>query len=209
MNLRTGIAAATVALALAPAASLAVDGVILIDQNKALAGNVTAGDAPGYPIMINTPGSYRLSGNLTVPAGVNGIVFATDGVTLDLNGFAISGPPGQWGLTDASAARSRVTIRNGQVIGFSNSVRLAGSDRVVVEDMLLEPEQSGIAIVVGGFSRVSRNSVVGNGLIQVTCPSIVTENITDGFVSVVVLDTTKQCIRYHNRSLTHGNAINE
>ena len=37
----------------------AVDGVILIDQNKALAGNVTPGDTPGFPVTISLPGSYR------------------------------------------------------------------------------------------------------------------------------------------------------
>ncbi len=52
-------------------------------------------------------------------------------------------------------------------------------------------------------------AVVGNGLIQATCPSIVTENITGGCVSVFVTDQSKQCIRYHNRSSSHGNAINE
>ena len=37
----------------------AVDGVILIDQTKALAGNVTPGDTPGFPVTISLPGSYR------------------------------------------------------------------------------------------------------------------------------------------------------
>ena len=44
--------------------ALAVDGVTLIDQNKALAGSVTPGDTPGFPVTISQPGSYRLSGNL-------------------------------------------------------------------------------------------------------------------------------------------------
>lgn len=187
----------------------AVDGVVLIDQNKALAGNVTAGDTPGYPITINTPGSYRLSSNLTVPASVNGIVFATDGVTLDLNGFTISGPAGQFGITDDSVARSRIAIRNGNVNGFSNSVRMLASNHVVVEGMMLSPQGSAIAVVVGGFSRLQRNTVVGNGLIQATCPSILTENISDGFITSFVTDSTKQCIRYHNRSLNYGGSISE
>lgn len=71
----------------------AVDGVVLIDQNKALAGSVTPGDVPGFPITISQPGSYRLSGNLTVPnANTNGIEITVQNVTIDLNGFAITGP---------------------------------------------------------------------------------------------------------------------
>jgi len=63
-----------------------------IDQNKALAGNVTPGDTPGFPVTLSAPGSYKLTGNLTVPQGSKGIVITADEVTLDLNGFRISGP---------------------------------------------------------------------------------------------------------------------
>jgi hypothetical protein len=45
MQLRSIPAAALAALAFTSLPALAVDGVILIDQNKALAGNVTPGDA--------------------------------------------------------------------------------------------------------------------------------------------------------------------
>jgi hypothetical protein len=48
---------------LLPTAVYGVDGVILIDQNKALAGNVTPGDTPGFPVIISQPGSYRLDSN--------------------------------------------------------------------------------------------------------------------------------------------------
>lgn len=63
-----------------------------IDQSRALAGNVTPGDAPGFPITISQPGSYKLTGNLTVPAGVIGIEITADNVTLDLNGYTVRGP---------------------------------------------------------------------------------------------------------------------
>src|SRR5882672_6643872 len=71
----------------------AVDGVILIDQNRALAGNITPGDAPGFPVTISQSGSYRLSGNITVPdANTTAIQITAAYVTLDLNGFSIIGP---------------------------------------------------------------------------------------------------------------------
>jgi hypothetical protein len=77
-------------LALAAAAQAQV---ITIDQAKALAGNVTPGDTPGFPITISRPGSYRLMGHLTVSdANAAGIVVTTSRVTLDLNGFTLSGP---------------------------------------------------------------------------------------------------------------------
>ena len=72
----------------------AVDGVILIDQNKALAGGVTPGDAPGYPIQITKGGSYKLSGDLTVAdLTTTGFSLETNQpVTIDFNGFSLSGP---------------------------------------------------------------------------------------------------------------------
>ena len=58
--------AATAAFSFALLASLAsraeaVDGVQLINQELALAGNVTPGDEPGFPVTITRSGSYRLS----------------------------------------------------------------------------------------------------------------------------------------------------
>src|SRR6185312_10998222 len=71
----------------------AVDGVTLIDQTHALAGNITPGDTPGFPITISQPGSYRLTGNITVPdAHTTAIDITADFVTIDLNGFSIIGP---------------------------------------------------------------------------------------------------------------------
>jgi hypothetical protein len=61
----------------------AADGVVLIDQNRALAGGVTPGDAPGFPVTISQHGSYRLSGNLTVSdTNTNVVDIVTDNVPL-------------------------------------------------------------------------------------------------------------------------------
>src|ERR1700760_2943950 len=81
------------ALAAISSSVYAVDGVVLIDQSHALAGNITPGDSPGFPVTISQPGSYRLTGNLTVPdANTTAIQITADGVTIDLNGFSIIGP---------------------------------------------------------------------------------------------------------------------
>jgi hypothetical protein len=210
MNLPTRIAAAA-AIALASSLSLAVDGVMLIDQNKALAGNVTPGDAAGFPVTISLPGSYRLSGNLSVPAGTHGIVIASPGVTLDLNGFMISSAGGFGrGITDESSAQPRAAIRNGQIVGFTNSIVLGASDGVIVEDMRMSMQgSSGSAVVVGAFSRVQRNVVAGRGNFSAECPSSLIENVTDGTIGVVVPNSAKACLRYHNRAANYGAVIDE
>ena len=67
------------ATALTSTTVFAVDGTVLINQSTVMGG--------GFPYHITQPGSYRLSGNLVVPALTNGIVIAASHVTLDLNGF--------------------------------------------------------------------------------------------------------------------------
>ncbi|MGB7747516.1 MAG: hypothetical protein WBN75_09540 [Verrucomicrobiia bacterium] len=57
------------------------------------------------PFTIKAPGSYYLTGNLTVHSG-NAITIATNGVTLDLNGFTISS-------TAPSAAGTAILLNNG------------------------------------------------------------------------------------------------
>jgi hypothetical protein len=80
----------TMALALTlPLLAAAAHAQTTIDQAKALAGNVTPGDAPGYPITISKPGSYMLTSNLDVPFNVNAIIIDAENVVLDLNGFEI------------------------------------------------------------------------------------------------------------------------
>jgi len=84
-------AALVSALVVGPAK--AVDGAILVNQARALAGNITPGDAPGFPISINTPGYYVLTSNLVVPnQNTTAIQVNSNNVTIDLNGFAIQGP---------------------------------------------------------------------------------------------------------------------
>src|SRR3954468_7937478 len=100
----------TALVAITPTVASAVDGIILIDQNKAMTGNVTPGDAPGFPVSITQPGSYRLTTNLIVAdPNTNGIEISANHVTIDLNGFAIIGPADcSSGFPCANAAASSV-----------------------------------------------------------------------------------------------------
>ena len=96
----------------------AVDGVIEINQAAVNA-------AGGFPFVIGAPGSYRLTGNLTVPAETTAIQIAASQVTLDLNGFAILGPlSGTNGIgveTPLSGPTFEdVTVRNGAIRGMAS-----------------------------------------------------------------------------------------
>ena len=84
--------AVTAVLLLAPVRAHAVDGVIEINQ-ACVATGCFEGDTAGFPVVIGAAGSYRLTSNLEVPdADTSAVAVNASPVSLDLNGFAISGP---------------------------------------------------------------------------------------------------------------------
>ena len=166
----------------------AVDGVILIDQNKALAGNATPGDTAGFPVIISQPGSYRLSSNLTVPSGQSGIQVNVSNVTIDLNGFGITTPvqpvfPTTFGIFYGGAdAPTNITILNGSVQGFVVPVSFfaqnAGCQFCTFEKLLLRWGLAGASASLdfGSYIRIHRVTAPGHD-INVRCPSVVTNTV--------------------------------
>ena len=172
--------------------ALAVDGVVLINQ-----ATVTA--AGGFPYKITQPGSYRLSGNLVVStAGTDAIDILADGVTIDLNGFTISGPivcsgfPVQCGPSAGVASAivtienppssgmhaNSIVVRNGIVRGFQFGVSLEGKNNTVEEVTATGNTLGGIFV---NFALVRRNNASLNGGDGIAASwSVVTENVANG-----------------------------
>lgn len=86
--------------------------------NAPAAANVTSNSTTHY--IINNPGSYYLSGNLTV-SKTTGILILAPSVTLDLCGFEISGSATSSGVVVALSANC-ATVRNGKLSGLGNGV---------------------------------------------------------------------------------------
>ncbi len=174
-------------------------GVVLINQQRAMAGNITPGDAPGFPIRISVPGSYQLSGNLKVtgtgPVSTPAFEITTDDVTLDLNGFVISGLSPEW--AGIATDKKNITVMNGTV-KYMSGLRLGPNCRI--ENMRLSGVRDGIQ--TGSYSLVRNNTieaidigivtgecciVAGNSIqaeelgIQVGRGSLVTGNTLHGF----------------------------
>jgi len=112
--------------------------------SRALAGGVTPGDAAGFPVTLSLPGTYRLSGNLTVPdANTNGIEVKANNVVIDLNGFSILGPT-------VCPIGSTTTSNNGETIVTACS-----------------PTGSGIGVKAGDPYTISSTGPVANGQVGV------------------------------------------
>lgn len=65
------------------------------------------------PYVITAPGSYYLLKNLTGVAGQDGIQISADDVTLDLNGFSLTGVSASVSGIEVTGVHSNLTIRNG------------------------------------------------------------------------------------------------
>jgi hypothetical protein len=150
-------------------------GVITIDQAKAEAGGVTPGDAPGFPVTLSVPGSYRLASHLTLTdPNVSAIEIQADNVTLDLGGLSISTPVtcsglgsafnctvnGQQGYGVLQANKSFATVRNGQIRGFRGGVQLG--TYATVEGLTVQ-HSWGFGIAASHHSTVTGNLVATSG----------------------------------------------
>ena len=89
---------------------------------------VDATNTPGnttVQYVINQPGSYYLTGNILVAANRTGITIQTNDVTLDLNGFVMTGPGGTTYNAIAvvgQVAQNNVVIRNGTLRNWASGV---------------------------------------------------------------------------------------
>jgi len=177
----------------------AVDGVVLINQASALAGNVTPGDTPGFPVTISQSGSYRLTGDLVIPdSNTVAIQIKADHVTLDLNGFGILGPTV---CTSSPATCSSSTqgigiqadngpnadgprgtkVFNGTVRGMGGVGILILGAGSSVERVVLDSNGGGGVIIAGSVieSTATRNG--GFGIFAtIVRDSYVTDNHADG-----------------------------
>ncbi len=169
--------ASVLALAMSCAGvALAGDGVIEINQAKALAGGVNACDTPGFPVTICDKGSYRLTSDLvrTGSAFPDILVAITvPDVTLDLGGHGVFGDNvcqtgGTYWPTSctysgtsfgAVSGLQRTTVRNGRVSG--NVLGVSVGDGSAVRDLIISGN-GGTGLAVGTRSIVSRVSVIGN-----------------------------------------------
>jgi hypothetical protein len=146
-------AALAIVVALASASAHAGDGALEINQACAATG-CFPGDTAGFPVTTQTGKRYVLTSDLTLAANTSGIT-AVATTTIDLNGFAITGPVTCTGSpavcvgagtgNGVSLGRGAV-LRNGTVRGISGS-GVSLDELSVVENVLVE--QNGTDGIVG------------------------------------------------------------
>ncbi|MBS0657704.1 MAG: hypothetical protein JSR82_05580 [Verrucomicrobia bacterium] len=125
----------------------------------------------GGAYTISAPGSYVLSGNITVASG-SGLTIAADNVSLDLNGFTIastgtSAVNGTAGIL-LSGARKRLAIANGIIrgVGFYRGISSNGTvptDVRVTNVSVSDVFSDGINLSYLGSNLVTASTVTNVG----------------------------------------------
>jgi len=154
--------------------ALAGDGIVEINQTCAVQTGCVPGDSPGFPVQLGAAGSYRLTGNLTVPAGSDGITLA-NGVDLDLAGFEIAGPvscvtgcpapSAGTGVISSLFGGNQCSVANGKIRGFGLDGISLGLQARVDETSITDVARHGLNLGGGSFASGNRINRAGeNGM---------------------------------------------
>jgi hypothetical protein len=165
----------------------------------------------GWPYVISQPGHYKLTGNLVVPQAMGGIKITAPDVTLDLNGFTISGPnvctrnastfavncalPGTAGTHGIYVLAPGAVVRNGTVRGFDNVGIFGAGFGLVVEGVTVSHNYTGIAATNSGSAPMA-------GMNTRITASIATLNATMGIAADAAL------VERSRASLNGGDGFN-
>jgi hypothetical protein len=133
----------------------------------ALAAVILPGAALAAPQNINTcqaisqPGAYIVNRNLA--ASGDCLVVAADFVTIDLDGFVLTGTGTGAGVAvGPGPARRGLTVRNGTVVGFSMGIDAANAVGTNVERVTATGNAS-VGINTGDRAIVTRSHALNNG----------------------------------------------
>lgn len=159
---------------------IATDGRLEINQVCAAGPGCFNGDAPGFPVTVTTPGSYVLTGNLSQSAPDVPVIDlgTTDNVSVDLNGFSISGTtvctevlsppnsslnctPGNTGSGHGIIGQGRnILISGGSISGLGSfGILLANNSSSEITGMLVRSN-------AGSGIRADINAVISSNVVE-------------------------------------------
>lgn len=137
----------------------------------------------GFPVTITKSGSYQLTSNLvTTATSVNVIEIFTDNVTIDLNGFTISGPKTCTGSgsslvcdngtmtsdgISSIGVNNNITVKNGAIRGLDTGIALNGIGNKILNVTVSENREGMLnpdGVIIDSIA--NRNTRVGFGSIH-------------------------------------------
>jgi hypothetical protein len=135
--------------------------------------------------IISQPGSYYLATNIVGASAKYGILVNTNNVTLDLNGFTLSGVSGAYGgIYIPNGPYYNIAIRNGTVTGWTTTGDFgifSFARNATFENLCVSANLTGIACYDNSLVRncnVSSNSSTGIYVNGTGC--VILDNICNG-----------------------------
>jgi parallel beta-helix repeat protein len=141
---------------------------------------------PG-PVTIAAPGSYYLTSNINV-AGATAVIITASNVTLDLNGFAITGSLDNFGVVMGGNTLN-VVVRNGTIRNFAQGILNAGVTIVSLSNLMITENRNGVGLDADGIGvfidgctivRNQQDGILALGSTMVVTHSTVAGNGFDG-----------------------------
>src|SRR4051812_15393777 len=115
----------------------------------------------GLPFTVQTAGSYYLTTNVAGRASAHGIIIEASDVTLDLNGFVLSGVAEAQNGIQIPAVQRNIAIRNGTVQGWSVGVEARQSSECQFEGLRVI-DNAAAGLVAGVGSTIAGCNAFGN-----------------------------------------------
>ncbi len=135
---------------------------------------------------ITQPGTYYLAGNITAPANGSAIRVSASDVTIDLNGFTISGGSTSTFGVYTSDGAARTVVRNGSLRFPGLTAVLLSADSLVENVTVTGASSSTIGILVGERSVVRHGRVQGGAIAVQTGSDCVVEGLSASLVATGV-----------------------
>lgn len=156
----------------------------------------TPGDA-NSSFIISQPGSYYLTGNFTGVNAKNGISITSSNVTLDLNGFTLTGVAGSVRGIVMIAGINNTVIKNGSITNWGNGgLETTGGGFGGMIENISSRLNTGNGITANNAMIVRNCSAVGNTSIGIEC-----------FSNSIVVNCTAYQNGSHGISVTTGASV--
>ncbi len=166
----------------------------------------TPGDNDASPSVfkITQPGSYYLSSSFSVPNATRGIEITANNVTIDLNGFTITGQTGSINAIANSGATDNVSILNGTIQSFGgtavnlSAVAYGRIENVTVQNGASDAFRTSIGFIIRNcVARFNAGSgfIVGANTSLDSCSA--NSNSIDGF-NVGSVSVVRNCLASAN-----------
>ncbi|MDY0060472.1 MAG: right-handed parallel beta-helix repeat-containing protein [Myxococcota bacterium] len=209
-NLRPGSFFVLSLLLLPSGAARAEGAAVEINATRALAGGVTPGDLPGYPVTISQPGSYRLTGPLTQPDASTRVLDITANggvVTLDLGGFGLQGSNSCQVSAEGTITCPQTTDKPGAGAGIGSN----GNSALVVHDGAIDGMAGdGIAVIGSRPARIARVMVFNsgrNGIALAGELSVITDCTIDRAAAGGIVVAERSIVTGNTINATNSNSI--